>query len=328
MNILVTGSSGFIARFMIPELAAQGHAVAGIDKRKGPVFGDYFRFVHGNILDEQAVDAAMQRTDVVIHLAAEHKDFGVPAGLYHQVNVDGTELLLQCASRLGINKFMFFSSVAVYGDRSTPTDEMMTPAPVSPYGESKLRAEERIQIWAAEDRCRSATIVRPAVIFGPHNYANMYRLIRSVSRHRYVSVGNGENIKSVGYVENIAAAAIFLMHRMLPGVDIYNFADTPHMATRDLVARIAKHLNVGLPPVRIPKSLALACVYPLDIIAKVTGIDLPLTAKRIDKFTRPTHHQADKIIAAGFVPPHSLDTAIARTAAWFQADQDAPPEAT
>ena len=81
MNILVSGSSGFIARYLIPALVAEGHSVIGIDKRPGPSYGGRFRFVHGNILDDRAVENAMDDVDLIIHLAAEHKDFGVPEAL-------------------------------------------------------------------------------------------------------------------------------------------------------------------------------------------------------------------------------------------------------
>jgi len=326
MNILVTGSSGFIARFLIPALAAKGHAVVGIDKRTGPAFGDYFRFVHGNILDDGAVASAMSGADLIIHLAAEHKDFGVPEGLYYQVNVDGTEKLLQHASRHRIRNFIFFSSVAVYGDCPVPTNEAVAPAPDSPYGKSKLLAEQRIEAWAAHAAEHKGVIVRPTVIFGPYNYANMYRLIQSVARRRYVGVGDGANIKSVGYVENIAAAALFLMERMEPGIAIYNYADSPHMPTRDLIACIARSLRVKVPSLRIPTPLALACAFPLDLVAKATKKDLPLTAKRIAKFTNSTQHHADKILRAGFAPPYSLETGIQRMTAWYTADRRTPSQ--
>ena len=324
MNILVTGSSGFIARFLIPALAASGHAVIGIDKRTGPAFGGYFRFVRGNVLDDGAIDRAMPGVDLIVHLAAEHKDFGVPESLYYEVNVDGTEKLLQHASRHGISSFIFFSSVAVYGDSRVPTDETLAPAPDSPYGKSKLLAEQRILAWAAQAPERKAVIVRPTVIFGPYNYANMYRLIRSVARRRYVGVGDGANIKSIGYVENVAAAASFLMERMEPGVEVYNYADSPHMPTLDLIACIARSLGMKVPSLRIPRPLALACALPLDLLAKATKKDLPLTAKRIAKFTNSTHHQADKILRAGFAPPYALETGIQRTIAWYTANQRAP----
>lgn len=328
MNTLVTGSSGFIARFLIPALAAKEHAVTGIDKRIGPAFGGYFRFVHGNILDDNAVDSAMREVDLIIHLAAEHKDFGVPESLYYQVNVDGTEQLLQHASRHQIPNFIFFSSVAVYGDSRVPTHEALVPAPASPYGKSKFLAEQRVEAWAAQAPERKAVIVRPTVIFGPHNYANMYRLIQSLARRRYVGVGDGSNVKSIGYVENVAAAAVFLRERMEPGIEIYNYADSPHMTTRDLVASMAKSLRVKVPSLRIPKPLAVACALPLDVVAKVTKKDFPLTAKRIAKFTDSTHHQADKILRAGFRPPYSLEAGIEKTIAWYTADQQAPVRKT
>lgn len=327
MNVLVTGSSGFIARFLIPALAAKGHAVTGIDKRMGPAFGDYFRFVHGNILDDDAVERAMPEADLIVHLAAEHKDFGVSESLYHQVNVDGTENLLQHASRHRIRNFIFFSSVAVYGDAPTPTNETLAPAPDSPYGKSKLLAERRIEAWVAQAPDRNAVVIRPTVIFGPYNYANMYRLIQSVARRRYVGVGDGGNIKSIGYVENVVAAAMFSMERMQPGVEIYNYADSPHMPTRDLITCIARGLGVKVPPLRIPKPLALACALPLDLIAKATKKDLPLTAKRIAKFTNSTHHRADKIVRAGFTPPYSLEAGIQKMIAWYTtAGQHAPSQ--
>jgi len=324
MRILVTGSSGFIARFLIPELAAKGHEIVGIDNRHRAAFGDYFHFVLGNILDDRAVNTAMQRIDFVVHLAAEHKDFGVSETLYHQVNVDGTANLLRCATQSDVRKFVFFSSVAVYGERLIPTHEELIPAPETPYGRTKLLAEQRIQEWASADDGRKAVIVRPTVIFGPHNYANMYRLIMSISKRRYIGVGSGSNTKSIGYVENVIAATLFLIDRMKAGIEIYNYADSPHLTTRDLVRCIADNLQVGVPLLQIPKPVALAFALPLDLIAKTTGLDLPLTARRIDKFTNSTHHLADKIRAVGYEAPYSLENGIGKTVAWYRESQGEP----
>ncbi|HEY6927051.1 MAG TPA: NAD-dependent epimerase/dehydratase family protein [Steroidobacteraceae bacterium] len=317
MRILVTGSSGFIARFLIPELAATGHEVVGIDTRTGPEYGDFFSFVRANILDDDAVDRAMQQVDLVVHLAAEHKDFGVSETLYHQVNVDGTDALLRGAANCGVRKFVFFSSVAVYGDSLTPTHEELTPAPDSPYGKTKLLAERRVEEWVKSDRAREVVIVRPTVVFGPWNYANMYRLVDAVAKRRYISVGNGKNIKSVGYVENVTGATLFLIDRMKPGIQLYNYADSPHLSTRELVRSIAATLQVSVPFIRIPKAMALAAVFPFDLVARATGTDLPLTAKRIDKFTRPTHHLAERIRAVGYEPPYRLEEGIRKTVAWY-----------
>jgi nucleoside-diphosphate-sugar epimerase len=317
MRVLVTGSSGFIARFLIPRLIAKGHEVIGVDKREGVDFKDNFRFIHANILDQDAVNAAMRDVELVVHLAAEHKDFGVAERLYHEVNVDGTENLLRSSARSGVGKFIFFSSVAVYGDSPVPTHEEQAPAPDLPYGRTKLLAERRIEAWVKGDACREVVIVRPTVVFGPWNYANMYRLIESVAKRRYISVGDGKNTKSVAYVENVADAAIFLMDRMKPGVQLFNYADSPHLTTSEIVRNIASNLQVRVPFVRIPKSMALASAFPFDVLAKATGKDLPLTAKRIDKFTSPTHHLAEKIRAVGYNPPYRLEEGIGKMVAWY-----------
>jgi GlcNAc-P-P-Und epimerase len=317
MRVLVTGSSGFIARFLIPGLAARGHEVVGIDTRAAAAPGAPARFVQANILDDGAVGRAMQGIDLVVHLAAEHKDFGVSESLYHQVNVDGTGKLLDYASRCGVRRFVFFSSVAVYGDSPTPTHEQQAPAPDLPYGRTKLLAEQRIGQWVETDPGRQVAILRPTVVFGPWNYANMYRLIDSVARRRYLGVGDGSNIKSVAYVENVSEAALFLIEQLRPGIQLFNYADAPHLTTGELVRCIAADLGVSRPIAGIPKPLALAAAFPFDLVARATGRDLPLTAKRIHKFTSPTHHLAEKIRAAGFTARFSLPEALRRTVAWY-----------
>src|SRR6185312_359934 len=167
MRILVTGSSGFIGRFLIPELIAKGHEVAGLDVREGPEFGHGFRFIQGDIRDVGAVARSIKGSDLVINLAAEHKDFGVSDALYHDVNVEGTKTLLRCATESAVGKFVFFSSVAVYGSSPVPTHEKLGCSPESPYGRTKLLAEGAVEEWARMDGRRAVIIIRPTVVFGP-----------------------------------------------------------------------------------------------------------------------------------------------------------------
>ena len=323
MRILVTGSSGFIGRFLVPELLAKGHEIIGLDVRVGPEFGPSFRFKRGNILDAGVVRESMEGIDLVIHLAAEHKDFGVAERLYHEVNVEGTKNLLRYATECGVGKFVFFSSVAVYGSSSIPTHEGLECSPELPYGRSKLLAEHAIEEWAQMDRRRSVIIIRPTVVFGPLNRANMFRLIEAVRERRYIGVGNGQNVKSVAYVENVTSATAFLVDRMSTGVNTVNYSDSPHLTTRELVRCIAEALGVRVPGIRIPKRMALICALPFDVVARVTGRDLPLTAKRIGKFTDATHHSAERIREQGYKAPFTLDDGIRKTVAWYLEHQRA-----
>lgn len=322
MRILVTGSSGFIARFLIPALASNGHSVVGMDKRlPEAAFGDYFTFVHGNILDERKVMEAARGIDMIIHLAAEHQDFGVPEKLYYDVNVGGTKTLLKHAGLANIENFIFYSSVAVYGANTVPSHEDMPPCPSTPYGRSKLMAEEEVLQWSSAKKGRKTLVIRPAVIFGPYNYANMYRLISSIARRTYLKVGDGTNIKSVGYVENIVAATLFLLERLRPGFDVYNYADSPHLKSHEMASIIAGELDVRLPGIMLPKNLALALCLPFDLLARITRINLPITSARIKKFTTPTHHLADKIIRTGFTPPFKLQEGLKKMVNWYKVSE-------
>lgn len=320
MKILVTGSSGFIASFLIPALYAVGYSVRGIDKREVCYdLGPDFEFVHGNILDDDKVNEAMEGVDAVIHLAAEHQDFGVSKELYYEVNGRGMECLLSAAVSEGVDKFVFYSSVAVYGARSEPTTEGLAPRPDNDYGKSKLLAEEKLRNWTAQDGRRSGIILRPTVIFGPRNLANMYRLISAIDRGRFLMIGDGSNIKSVGYVENLVSFTIYLLEKMQPGLKIFNYSDPPHMISRSLVAKIAQNLEKRLPRFSVPDWLAFGLGRGLDIVSRVTGRNLPITGARMKKFTTPTHHLAPAVDGTGFVRPFSLDEGLRRTIEWYRA---------
>jgi len=318
MAILITGSSGFIARHLIPELASRGSSVVGIDRYPPrTAFGDNFTYVQGSILESGKVDSAMQGVDAVVHLAAEHQDFGVPLERFKEVNVDGTRALLESAASHMVSCFVYFSSVAVYGKAAEPSHEKLVPSPRTPYGRSKLAAERLVEQWVHDGMNRRALILRPTVIHGPENYANMYRLVSQIARGRYLQVGRGDNIKSIGYVSNLVKATIFLMERMQPGVDIYNYSDEPHLTSRQIAATIADALGRRIPTVAIPRILALTLALPLDLLAAVTDWNSPVTAQRIWKYTASTHHSAAKLAAAGFTTEYSSMEGLQMMAQWY-----------
>ncbi len=325
MNILVTGDSGFIGTNLTQQLIENGFSVFGLDINPEKKYSINYNFITGNILDEAAVNIAMQNVDCVIHLAAEHKDFGITKEQYFLVNEKGMEVLLRCSSKNNIKKFIFYSSVAVYGDNQ-PSTENTEPKPNNYYGASKLAAEKVLKNWYNEDLSREVVLIRPAVVFGPLNRANIYKLIKQVSDGSFVWVGNGGNIKSIAYVENLVAATMFQLKKMQSGFSVFNYADTPHYSTKDLVALIAKKADVKIPKLRLPYSLAIFAASFIDLIGKITKYDFPITAKRIEKFNTSTQHLAEKILAEGFVPQFSIEQGIEKTIQWIKTDTNSTTE--
>ena len=146
MKILVTGGTGFIGRHFLPQLLADGHEVVLLDlvPPEGPGLWNEAVFVQGDVRDPEAVSSSMAGCDAVLHLAAAHHDFGLSRETYFSVNEGGTRTICKVMEERGVADLCLFSTVAVYGPTGSH-DESEPPNPQTPYGESKLAAEEAHQ---------------------------------------------------------------------------------------------------------------------------------------------------------------------------------------
>ncbi len=316
MKILVTGSQGFIGTYLVRSLLDAGHSIRGLEKstKHSPQSG--YEVINGSILNREATSRAMDEVDCIIHLAAEHKDQGISREQFFQVNQIGTRILLECATDAGIGRVIFFSTVAVYGD-SGKTDEKDPPNPSGHYGTSKLAAEAEIESWTTEVPDRKAIVIRPTVVFGPHNYANIYRLIKKISDGEFFWPGQGVNVKSVAYVENLVSATLFLMDRMHPGTAYYNYSDEPQHTMKQLVNLIAEKAEQKISRFHIPLIIALAGVGLLELLGRMTKRNNQITINRLRKFCQQTEYPAEKIRSLGFRQQFSLEEGIEKTVDWY-----------
>lgn len=297
MKIAITGGAGFIGARLAAQLEAQGHEVLILDVlAPHPV----------DITDEAAVMGALKGVEVIYNLAAEHRDDVRPLQRYYDVNVGGAELLVKAAKAYDIKTIIFTSSVAVYGLNAGESCETDKPDPFNDYGRSKLQAEEVFNAWQSEaPEQRSLVTIRLVATFGPGNRGNVYTLIDQIARGRFVMVGNGQNHKSLAYVENVAA---FLAHCLTldQGAHLYNYADKPDMNMRDMVARIRAALGLKQGGVKIPYAVGIAGGAAFDVLARVTGRRFPISTIRVKKFCADTVVNADKRTQTGFTAPYSL----------------------
>lgn len=322
MKILVIGSAGFIGQFLVKKLVDAKHVVTGLDVSPNPHYTTgILECRTGDLCSRDDVMNAAQDADMIITLAAKHHDFGVSREEFFMVNETGTEILLDAAGKMGIKNLIFYSTVAVYGTREEPSTENMEPKPDSNYGESKLAGEKLIYKWCDADKHRSVVIIRPTVIFGPNNYANVYNLIDSIYRKKFMFVGNGHNIKSVAYVENLVDATLFLMNKMNPGIEIYNYSDEPQMTIEEIVNTIASFMPHDIPKKKIPLWVATSFGSIFDVLAKVTDKNFRITAARMKKFATPTHHKAEKVRALGFRQPIETKEGFRRMVEWYLTTQ-------
>lgn len=251
--------------------------------------------------------------DSIINLAAMHRDDVRPVTRYDDVNIKGAKNVCQAARSHGINRIIFTSSVAIYGFAPPNTDESGDANYFNDYGRTKYLAEQVYKEWQSEDpKNRTLVIVRPTVIFGEGNRGNVYNLLKQIAARRFVMFGNGENKKSMAYVENVAA---FLNHSLTfkPGLHIHNYIDKPDFDMNMLISKTRENLfkksNVGI---RFPALIGVSIGYVMDFIAGVSGKNFPVSSIRVKKFLGTTQFDSS-VRETGFVPPISLEEGLYRT---------------
>ena len=146
------------------------------------------------------MDRELKGADVIILLAAQHRDDVTPISLYYDTNVGGMEVTLRAMEKNGCRRIIFFSSVAVYGLNKKNPDENHPKDPFNHYGKSKWQAEQVLEKWYASHPDWNIDIIRPTVIFGERNRGNVYNLLKQISSGKFLMVGKGENKKSMAYV--------------------------------------------------------------------------------------------------------------------------------
>jgi len=257
--------------------------------------------------------ASLPPAEIVINLAAEHRDDVTPRALYDHVNVEGATNVCDYCRRNGTRQIIFTSSVAVYGFAPEGTDERGALNPFNDYGRTKMEAEGVYKAWQAEDPAnRSLVIIRPTVIFGEQNRGNVYNLLRRIESGRFIMFGPGTNRKSMAYVQNIAEFLAFST-KFGPGEHVYNYVDQPDLDMNTLVSRCRSVLfgkdGVGF---RLPGWLGVLAGYGFDMLAAITGKKLPISSIRVKKFMGTTAFNTS-ISKTGFKPSSSLVQGIERT---------------
>ena len=343
MVVTIIGGSGFVGTRLTKRLLEAGYVVKIADKRKSVAYPDLWircdirnapnetkEFLESltdaasapgkaeeaaKAMEMRSLLEALSGSDVVINLAAEHRDDVTPKTLYDDVNVIGSENVCNACLQLGIKKLIFTSSVAVYGFAPVGTDETGEINYFNDYGRTKYLAEGKYRDWISKDSTNSVVIIRPTVIFGEQNRGNVYNLLRQISSGKFPMVGKGTNRKSMNYVENVAAFIEYeLIHDSEGGEHLYNYCDEPAYDMNHLVLDVYKAL--GKPKSRLvhwPYWLAYFGGLCFDLLAIILHKKLPISSIRVKKFTQNTYFVGNNIKKTDFKAPVTLEEGLQKT---------------
>ena len=311
MKITIIGGSGFVGSRLI-EILHRDNEICNVDKQQSPFFNDITH--KANVLDVASLEKEIPNdTDVVILLAAEHRDDVTPTSLYYDVNVGGMKNTLAVMEKKGIKRIVFTSSVAVYGLNKENPNETHEKDPFNHYGITKWQAEQVLQEWYKDHADWNINILRPTVIFGERNRGNVFNLLRQISGGTFLMVGGGNNKKSMAYVGNIVAFIKFLIEEKRDSYNVYNYIDKPDFTMNELVSLIGKVLNKHIPQIKVPYWIGMCGGYCFDLLAFVTRKKLPISSVRIKKFCATTEFDSSKMLSSGFTPQYSLGDGLSRT---------------
>ncbi|MCE9589927.1 MAG: NAD-dependent epimerase/dehydratase family protein [Planctomycetes bacterium] len=256
---LVTGGAGFIGSHLAEALIKLGASVTVIDDLCGgdeanfndyrAAAGDRLRFVKASILDAEAVARCTEGCRYVFHQAALGS---VPRSveqpvLYAQVNIIGTQTVLEAARKAGVKRVMFAASSSAYGDSPTlPKIETMPPLPKSPYAAGKLAGEALMRCYAASYGLDTASL-RYFNIFGYRQNANSaYAAVIAAFAKALVAgkppviFGDGEQSRDFTFVHNAVHANLLAARAEREiGGEVINIACGERVTVNELAAQMA-----------------------------------------------------------------------------------------
>jgi dihydroflavonol-4-reductase len=321
MRVALTGASGYTGGRLLEALAARGDEVVALVRPQSVtdrVTSLAFRVVEGVLGDAAAAARLVGDVDAVVHVAAVYRTAGHPDSYYREVNVIGTERLLEAAARRGVRRFVHTSTVGVHGHvERPPADETAPYAPGDIYQATKAEAEQ-LALEYHRKRGVPVAVVRPGAIYGPGE-TRFVKLFRAIARGRYAIVGTGRTFYHPVFIDDLVDGFLLALDRPEAVGEAFLVCGPSYVSQSDLAALIAKHTGGRVLPFHIPARPIQWAGDLVEAVCVPLGIEPPLHRRRVDFWTKSRAFTIDKARRLlGYAPKVDLDEGIARTAAWYR----------
>jgi UDP-glucose 4-epimerase len=230
-EIVLTGSNGYLGKSFL-------------DKYNGKYLFEKF-----SLLNQNLEDISFDNIEVVLHCAAlVHQKIEHSYEKYHEINVGYPVELARLAKQNGVKQFVFISTIAVYGEDEERLDENTICDPITPYGKSKLEAEN--QLLELNDDNFVVSIIRPPMIYGKKAPGNIDSLVKLVKKLPVIPLGKIDNKRSFISIQNLCYIIDEIITQKQNG--IFLASDDEPLSTSKLIELISKNLDKKIYLIKIP----------------------------------------------------------------------------
>ncbi len=313
MKFIVTGAAGFIGSHLSEKLVSLGHEVVGVDcftdyyprsrkeknleklRPQGNSPNSKFSFIEADLLEMDLI-SLLEGVDYVFHQAAQagvRPSWGDNFKVYVRQNIQATQRFLEAAAESSIKKFVYASSSSVYGDQEVmPIKENIVLRPVSPYGVTKLAAENLCYLYWKNYGVPTVSL-RYFTIFGPRQRPDMAfpRFIKAGLEGVPLTIfGDGKQTRDFTYIADAVAANLLAMES--PPGEVYNIAGGMRITVNGVFAMLEQLLG---------KALQIEYISPPKGDMRHTWADISHVRKTL-----------------GYAPKVGLEEGLAQEIAWME----------
>jgi nucleoside-diphosphate-sugar epimerase len=326
MLAMVTGGTGFLGSHLVRTLRQRGVEVRvllrpGTSPSLLPPDVDHRV---GDVRDAAALREAFAGVTTVFHLAGLVAPYA-SRQRHLEINVGGTETVVEACLAAEVERLVYVSSTVVYGiecDRRGVTEEAPHVAAfVAPYEESKVKAEQFVIRRAGETQLPTV-ILRPGMGWGPRERVVLPVMIRNLRSRLFFMVGNGRNTLDLSFAENIAHALWLAGSRPEAVGRIYNVADGFGITCREYLRALAREMGLPVPWRWIPKALVAPLVDLLleaDPEPKEHFPPSRAALLRLCALYRDSEPDISRIRKElDYAPPVDFTSGIAATVSWYR----------
>lgn len=321
LKVFVTGGTGFAGRHLVSRLVKKEESVRVLVRKNSNV--DYLKKLNvelylGDITDKNSIKVAIKGVDIVYHIAALFRQARFPDKVYWQVNVQGTQNMLEASYEEGVKRFVHCSTIGVLGYIAhPPADETYLYNPGDVYQRSKCEGE-KLALKFFRDKKFPVVVARPTAIYGPGDM-RLFKLFKYVSSGKVVILGDGNPFYHLVYVEDLVRGFELCAQKENAVGKVYILGGDKYLTLNELIDLIAKVLGVSVSKIHLPvfpfRVLGILC----EKVCVPLRIEPPLHRRRVDFFTKSRAFNISKAKKElGYKPEFDLKTGLRLTGEWYR----------